>query len=661
MRLYYLVIATAAAVLVSSGDCADADPRKTQPNMPWSPWGMPSFTGAPGSWSWSWPWGMPTAPGTTGSSAWGMPGSSAGSSFSFDNLTPNAEGSAGHQETGTPAALTPTTDTSGTDGSADSAVQQETGAPETVATQTPTTDAPAIPSAADSPVQQENDTPAALIPTADAPTTPGAEDSADSVVQQETTAPSTRKPTTDAPAPTTDAPTTTDASATTDESAATDTPAASDTASSATTPSAASNSSTADNSKLCAKPRVRITKVDVGVAVDANEDEVNLKVVAIAALPSGGSRIAFHSGKNVIVQELDGNDELVSSSSVEVPLHDFADIYADKDGFVILGTRDAEGGGTLNCGNPSNLCGTAPSPAVPCYDMYMVRYDGSKETWATKLTSSSASLPPYSSSKTGPDVYMIWWYAHHGRIASDGTNWAAYFGAAISTSEGGCINIHQGDRMKVVDPSGKITADEDSFDWGCSHSAYERITYDNRTDSYATICKTDSNNRIMPPKDWDTTIYPVDLAAANLGDIVPDADASSNKYWATVSNGEGDNAKVHLIHFATNAAASEDITLGGSDANERAPHLASIGDGGLLATWEGSSSGGDLTEGGARTMYAQVLDASTGKSISEKVTLDKSVVGNRYQALKSFPDGSVAYLSKGTTGTSLQVVRFFGC
>eukprot|EP00644_Phytophthora_capsici_P017027 jgi/Phyca11/130290/e_gw1.92.100.1 len=411
---------------------------------------------------------------------------------------------------------------------------------------------------------------------------------------------------------------------------------------------------------FCAKPRVRITDVDVGAAVEANEDEVALKILAIASLPSGGSRIAFQSGDNVVVRELDANDKLVSSSpAVKVPLHDFADIHADKNGFVILGTRNAQGGGTLNCGNPSNMCGSAPNPAVPCYDMYMARYDGAKESWATKLTSSSASLPPYSTGKTGPDVYMIWWYAHHGRIAFDGKNWAAYFGAAISTSEGGCINIHQGDRMKVVDASGKITANEDSFDWGCSHSGYERVTYDNRTDNFAAICKTDSNNRIMPPKDWGTTIYPVDLAASNLGDIVPSGAAS--KYWATVSNGNGDNAKVHLIHFALNAKASDDIILGGTDANERAPHLASIGSGGLLAMWEGSSSGGDLAEGGDRTIYAQVLDASTGKSISEKVTVDKSVVGNRYQALKSYPDGSVAYLSKGASDTSLQVVRFYGC
>ncbi|GMF67366.1 unnamed protein product [Phytophthora fragariaefolia] len=81
----------------------------------------------------------------------------------------------------------------------------------------------------------------------------------------------------------------------------------------------------------------------------------------------------------------------------------------------------------------------------------------------------------------------------------------------------------------------------------------------------------------------------------------------------------------------------------------------------MLAMWEGSSAGGDLQEGGDRTIFAQVLDRATGKALSQKVTVDKSVVGNRYQALKPFPDGSVAYLSKGSTVTSVKVVRFFGC
>ncbi|KAG6616076.1 Avr1b-1 Avirulence-like protein [Phytophthora cinnamomi] len=460
---------------------------------------------------------------------------------------------------------------------------------------------------------------------------------------------------------TTETPTTTSTVASTAASAATST------ASSGTSTSTTTAATSSSSSGFCSTPRVRITEVDVGKTVENNEDEAGLTVVAIASLPSGGSRIAFQSGDNVIVRELDSSDALVNSTAaVEVPLVDFADIHADDDGFVLLGTRDAEGGGTLNCGSPSNLCGTAPNPAVPCYDMYLVRYDGSTETWATKLTSSSSSLPPYSTSATGAEVYMIWWYAHHGRLAYDGSNWAAYFGCALSVSQDSCINIHQGDRMKVVDSSGAVTSDTDSFDWGCSHSGYERITYDNRTDDYAMICKTDSNNRIMPPSNWDVTIYPVDLDAANLGDIVPDSDSSSKKYWATVSNStsdsDEDNARVHLIHFSMDAEATDDIVLGGTDANERAPHLAAIGDGGLLAMWEGSSTSGDLEyESSGRTIYAQVRDASSGAAISEKVTVDSSVIGNRYQALKSFPDGSVAYLSMGKTSTSVQVVRFFGC
>ncbi|KAG2785953.1 hypothetical protein PC129_g17993 [Phytophthora cactorum] len=647
MRLCHVLIAAEVALLAGSNgvagtvDCPEtpgASPASWFPSFSFNDWnkGVSQTNDTSGSAFGSWPsWFSFNGWNTESPHANGAPGTAWFPWFSFDNFTPGAPGvdtSGSSTEQQTPAIP----------------AAQPTGAPALPAAQT--TDAPEIPTA---PTTDISETPAAQ--TTNVPETPAV---------YPTNAPETPavQPTS---APETPAPETTDAPATTNSPAGADPPSPDTDASAAAAPSAASNSSTtttsSDNSKLCAKPRVRITEVDLGVTVDANEDEVNLKVVAISALPSGGSRIAFHSGESVVVQELDANDKLVSGSTVKVPLHDFADIYADKDGFVLLGTRDSDGGGTLNCGNPSNLCGSAPSPAVPCYDMYLVRYDGSKESWATKLTSSSASLPPYSSGKPGADVYMIWWYAHHGRIASDGTNWAAYFGCAISTSEGGCINIHQGDRMKVVDPSGKIATQADSFDWGCSHSGYERITYDSRKKGYTSICKTDSNNRIMPPKDWGTTIYPVDLGAANLGDIVPDSDASSKKYWATVSNGEGDNAKVHLIHFAINAAANDDITLGGTDANERAPHLAAIGDGGLLAMWEGSSSGGDLAEGGARTIYAQILDASTGKTISSKVTVDKSVVGNRYQALKSFPDGSVAYLSKGTTDTSVQVVRFFGC
>ncbi|TMW67428.1 hypothetical protein Poli38472_011048 [Pythium oligandrum] len=444
-----------------------------------------------------------------------------------------------------------------------------------------------------------------------------------------------------------------------DEGDTTPAPAASSTApspSATPAPSASATPSTGDG-KLCAVPKVTVTEIDVGASVEVNEDEAALKLIAIAAKPAGGSYAAFHSGGKVNVVELDASDKVVAGSTVSVDVNDFADIHADAKGFVILGTRDAEGGGTLNCGNPSNLCGTAPNPAVPCYDMYLIRFEGGKETWATKLTSSSASLPPYSTSKTGANVFMIWWYAHHGRIAYDGTNWASYFGAAISTSEGGCINIHQGDRMQMVGPTGSLVKSSNAFDWGCSHSGYERIVYDDRSKEFTMICKTDNNNRIKFPN-AEATVYPVDLAASNLGDIVKDEGGSG--YWMTVSNGQGNNAKVHLMHFNKNKATDKDITLTGGQTNERACHLASIGSGGLLAAWEGSSAGGDFSERSQRQMFIQVRDAKDGAEISDVVKVD-GVTGNRYEAFKSFPDGSVAYVAKGSSATKLKVLRITPC
>ncbi len=147
---------------------------------------------------------------------------------------------------------------------------------------------------------------------------------------------------------------------------------------------------------------------------------------------------------------------------------------------------------------------------------------------------------------------MIWWYAHHGRIAFDGERFAGYFGSAISLTQEGCINIHQGDRMKVVNANGAIQSGV-GFDWGCSHSGYERILWDPSTSKWVTVCKTDNDNRISFAPQFKT-IYPVDLNYSNMGDIVT---AKGGGYWLTVSKiregqpaAENGLADVHLLHFS---------------------------------------------------------------------------------------------------------------
>jgi hypothetical protein len=405
---------------------------------------------------------------------------------------------------------------------------------------------------------------------------------------------------------------------------------------------------------------VRITEVDVGVTVVNNEDEAALKPLVISPVPSGGSRLAWMgSDGKVHVTTLNANDQ--AGTSFALPANDFSDLYADNNGGVLLLTRDAQGGGTLNCGLPANLCGTAPNPPIPCHDMYMVRFDGASETWATKLTSSSDSLPPYSTGPTGPEVFMIWWYAHHGRIAFDGTNYAGYFGSAISVSQDSCINIHQGDRMKVVGPSGAIQSG--GFDWGCSHSGYERILWDPTAKKYVTVCKTENDNRIAFAPDI-TTIYPVDLNYSNLGNVVS---AKGGGYWLTTSNirsgqpASSDGlADVRLLHFSSGTADKNILLASDSSLNDRAPHLASYGADRLVTAWETSTATGDLSDNdGNRKLYVQTLDAATGAA--EGSPFQVNVTGNRYQDLKSFPDGSVAYAAAGSGPTKIRILRILPC
>ncbi|KAI9338346.1 hypothetical protein DFJ73DRAFT_798246 [Zopfochytrium polystomum] len=439
----------------------------------------------------------------------------------------------------------------------------------------------------------------------------------------------------------------------------------------------------------CSSPKIRITEVDVGTTVSTTEDEVLLTPIIItprstAAGSTDGSLLAFMSATtgNVHVLRLAADDTVDAAfpAAVQVPFRDFGDAHTDDNGgFVVLGTRNAAWAqGTLNCGNPANLCGAPPTPPIPCYDMILAHLDSSgKETWAAPLT--DTGVPPYSTSATGPNVVFIWWYAHHGRLAFDGAHFAAYFGAAISASEGGCINIHQGDRLRVVAAAdGAPVSGLGDFDWGCSHSGYERLTFDDRTGQFAAICKTDNNNRVMFPDSYNT-VYPVDLWYADLGDIVTDgrpaaSDAGAG-YWAAVSAkrpgqpAEADGlADVHLIHFSRGRAAQSpnvDLTLAADPAaNDRAPHLALFGKDRslMLAVWENATAPGELAYAApGRAVQLQILDRASGAAKGGPVALDPAVVGNRYQPFKDFPDGSVAYASPGSAPTKIKVVRVMPC
>jgi hypothetical protein len=389
---------------------------------------------------------------------------------------------------------------------------------------------------------------------------------------------------------------------------------------------------------------------------------------------------------------LDANDQMVSGSGFTVPGYDFQDIYADANGGVMLISRTAMGSAdNNNCGNIDNLCGASSSypTAASCYDMYMVRFDGSSETWATNLTQTSPSLPAYGTSATsGGNVIFIWSeYAHNGRIAFDGSNYGAYFGAAITVPNQACVgsstlatgvNIHQGDRLKIVSGTGAV--ETGGFSFGCSHSGYERVIWDPNKKAYVSVCKNDladgsSSGRLALAPNFDASgsvITALDLSYSDFGNVLL---AGGSGYWAITSNirpGQTANANGladnHLLHFDTPAAAADKDTVLVSDAlNDRAPHLAAYGSSQMLAAWEESTATGDLAQNDKnRKLYVQVLDGTTGMPPAGSTTttagpLNVAVLGSRYQDFRAFPDGSVAYPAPGSSPTKIKIVRVLGC
>jgi hypothetical protein len=431
--------------------------------------------------------------------------------------------------------------------------------------------------------------------------------------------------------------------------------------------------------------RIHITEVDVGSKVLTGDSDQTFYMIALSPIPSGGSRLAWLSGDNLIhIAQLDANDQLVGTPFT-LPGHDFSDIYADDKGGVALITRDAQGGGTLNCGNINNLCGNSASypTTYACYDMYMVRFDASSETWATKLTESSATRPPYGTSPTDSNrTTFIWsWYGHHGRIAFDGTHWAGYYGSSLSGSSqtlthANCaqsdstlmvgIDIHQGDQLRILDASGAIQMG--GFVWGCSHSYYERITYDPTAKKFVQICETDANNQLLfapPAYTGSMPIYAIDMQRdignySNIGNIVV---GSQGGYWLTVSKSRDASsgmADVHLLHFTTGAPDKDTVISNDMMLNCRSNHLAKYGSSRLLAAWETASAANDFSvRTTGRKFYVQTHDAATGTVEGGPYQVDLN--GNRYVEFRDYPDGSVAYPSAGSTATKIKIMRALPC
>jgi len=383
----------------------------------------------------------------------------------------------------------------------------------------------------------------------------------------------------------------------------------------------------------CASPQVTVSEINVGTPVTsyAQEWDTDPLPMAIAAMPSGGSRLAWLGTDNrIYIGKLDCNDQLVGTPT-SIPGIDLQDIYADDSGGVVLLTRKATNGGTDNCGN-GLLCGGSSSQ---CKTMHMVRFDDAGNVeWEQQVTNLSNALSGYDNG-----ARFVWWYQHHGRLAFDGNDkYAAYFGTAITVNNGSCVDIHQGDRMQVVDSNGSLVRGHpDSFEVGCSHSWQTRMVWDPRTDHFVMVCATDNACRIAQPNPYRT------VAGGNCdgtlfgGDLVL---SSIPGYWTAWSQ----DGRARLEHFV-NGTSDTSISTRAPTSH---PHLVSYGANRMLLTWESGSS-----------MTAQVYDSGTGQTVGGEFPIN--VKDHNYQAFKAYPDGSVAYPAAGSSNTSIRVARVLPC
>ena len=367
-------------------------------------------------------------------------------------------------------------------------------------------------------------------------------------------------------------------------------------------------------------PVVKTTAVNVGVSVTGygGQSDTEPLPMAIAATPSGRSWLAWlgTDGK-VYLGSLDCSDHLVGSPTSFTGI-DLEDVAADANGGVLLLTRSG------NC-HTGPLCGGTSSP---CNTMWMIRFNNSgQEVWETQVTNLSSSLGGYDNG-----ARFVWWYQHHGRLAYDGTNYAAYFADAITVQNGSCVDIHEGDRMQVVGPTGTLLSGHDSFELGCSHSWDTHIVWDPRVGHFVMVCATDNNCQIAQPPNFQTVASGTCDGTLFGGDIVLSSNAG---YWVGWSQG----GRARLDHFST-GASNKTVTTSASTSH---PHLVTYGTRMLLAWGSGSE------------MDAQVYNSGTGTTVGSQFTID--VPDHAYMSFKAYPDGSTAYAAAGSSSTSIVIAR----
>ena len=189
----------------------------------------------------------------------------------------------------------------------------------------------------------------------------------------------------------------------------------------------------------------------------------------------------------------------------------------------------------------------------------------------------------------------------------------------------------------MVSPTGQLLSGHNSFDWGCSHSGFQKIAWDPGANRFAMICRSDGFPQVGLNVNASRLVLAISATDSSVSNLVV---TGTSTYWALVSN----MGTLHLLKFGANGGTSADIGLG--SGNE--PHLVKYG-AHLFGAWATSGS----------TMVGQVFDANTGAAIGEQLPI--AVPSNQFQDFRDYPDGSAAYPAPGSSATKIKIARVMPC
>ena len=356
--------------------------------------------------------------------------------------------------------------------------------------------------------------------------------------------------------------------------------------------------------------RTRVTEISVSSEIDPGRGDnlgsfstfADLQSIALSPSANGESKVGWvDTGGNIHVTPLTSRDERKGADLI-IGTGRFYDLVAHDDGFAVL--------------------------VMEANRMYIERYtNGGTRLFRTELTDA--------------DDRVDGW--HCGKLAYDGTHYAAYF-AIHGTA--GLTEGHEGDKLKYVDGLGNI--ESGGWEWGCSHSMDVRLFFNGALDM--PFCISDcypgkgvyvKNQYLISAADGNCA----GITNARFGEAVTAAGYGVLIYLSIEGRTHWD---VIFDSFETSSPFSvnaEKALTATADQNEINPKIVPFDSGEILVSWE--VSGGD-----SRTF--RFFDAD-GNALADAESLN--VHAGPVNDMKVFPNGDIGWAWAWGSMDRLKVVR----